>query len=90
MKETANLILANDENNIEALQMFGKACIELGKSEENSCQLIQVGIEKLQTALEQCKLSDKTVSREFEKQLERELRLAEKIASMKQLHIEQN
>ena len=65
MRETAQLILANDENNIEALRIYGKACVELGKEEDNSCQLIQVGIERLQTAFEQCKLS-KSVSREFE------------------------
>ena len=76
MKETANLILANDENNIEALRIYGKACFELGKEEDNSCQLIQVGIEKLQKALELSENSDKEVRPEYQDTLLRELRLA--------------
>ena len=90
MRDTANQILALDENNIEALQIFGKANVELGKKEENSCQLIQVGIKNLEKALMQCRNGSKQVRSQFEAKLARELRIAEKIASMKQLYTEQN
>ena len=55
MRDTAEKILALDENNIEALQIFGKANVELGKKEENSCQQIQVGIKYLEKALTLCR-----------------------------------
>ena len=90
MRDTAEKILALDENNIEALQIFGKANVELGKKEENSCQQIQVGIKYLEKALTLCRNDFEEVRSQFEAKLVREVRIAEKIASMKQLYTEQN
>lgn len=82
MLESAQTAYKLNPELLDAKIVLGEALVETGKGEALNCQKIIEGVKLLHEALSLCK--GLNCSKEFEQNVQHELRLAEKVLFLKQ------